>query len=38
MKYRLKTRPEVSTDILEAAVWYERQEPGLGADFTREVS
>jgi plasmid stabilization system protein ParE len=37
MRYRLKTRPEVSTDILEAANWYERQQPGLGADFAREV-
>jgi plasmid stabilization system protein ParE len=37
MKYRLKSRPEVSTDILEAADWYERQQPGLGADFAREV-
>jgi hypothetical protein len=40
MKYRLKSRPEVSTDILEAADWYEHhehQQPGLGADFAREV-
>ena len=37
MNYRLNACPEVSTDILEAAEWYERQQAGLGADFVREV-
>ncbi|MEI6082917.1 MAG: type II toxin-antitoxin system RelE/ParE family toxin [Verrucomicrobiota bacterium] len=37
MSYRLNARPEVSPDILEAADWYERQQPDLGADFVREV-
>lgn len=37
MSYRLNARPEVSTDILEAADWYEHQQPGLGADFAAEV-
>ena len=37
MSYRLNVRPEVSTDILEAAEWYERQQPSLGADFAAEV-
>jgi hypothetical protein len=30
-------RPEAEDDITEAAVWYERQSPGLGWDFTRTV-
>src|SRR5438094_623627 len=37
MTYRLRARPEVSTDILEAADWYEHKQPGLGADFSSEV-
>jgi plasmid stabilization system protein ParE len=37
MSYRLDARPEVSTDILEAADWYESRQPGLGADLVREV-
>ena len=30
-------RPEAEEDITDAAVWYERQSPGLGWDFTRVV-
>ena len=37
MSYRLNARPEVSTDILEAADWYESKQHGLGADLIREV-
>ena len=37
MTYRLRARPEVESDILEAAGWYERQQSGLGSDFAREV-
>ena len=37
MSYRLKARPEVLSDILEAADWYERQQLGLGADLVREI-
>jgi toxin ParE1/3/4 len=37
MTYRLSARPEVATDILEAVDWYERQQPGLGAEFTDEL-
>ena len=35
MKYRLVVRPEVDADLLEAESWYEKQRPGLGAEFLR---
>jgi plasmid stabilization system protein ParE len=34
---RLVFRPQVRTDIVEAARWYEGQAEGLGADFLRSV-
>lgn len=37
MKHRLIVRPEAERDITEAAQWYERRDPGLGADFLRCV-
>lgn len=37
MIYGLEIRPEVITDIEEAAQWYEDREPGLGADFGRTI-
>lgn len=37
MSYRLNALPEVAADILEAAEWYERQQPGLGADLVTEI-
>lgn len=37
MSYKLRARPEVRTDIFEAAEWYEQQQSGLGTDFSREV-
>ena len=30
-------RPEAETDIEEAAVWYEKQRPGLGDEFLDEL-
>jgi plasmid stabilization system protein ParE len=33
----LVVRPEVDADLLEAEIWYERQRPGLGAEFLRAV-
>lgn len=33
MSFRLVVRPEVDADLREAETWYERQRPGLGADF-----
>lgn len=37
MTYRLEIRPDVFSDIEEAAVWYDEQRAGLGSEFTREV-
>ena len=37
MSFRLVVRPEVDADLLEAEIWYERQRPGLGAEFLRAV-
>jgi hypothetical protein len=34
---RLIVRPEAEADILEAALWYEEKEPGLGVDLVFEV-
>jgi hypothetical protein len=30
---RLRVRPEAEVDAFEAAVWYERERPGLGVEF-----
>jgi plasmid stabilization system protein ParE len=37
MNLRLIVRPEAEADILEAALWYERREPGLGLEVTAEI-
>ena len=37
MKWRVEIRPEVELDVAEAASWYARREPGLGAEFVEEV-
>jgi hypothetical protein len=33
----LRLHAEASQEALEAAAWYERQRPGLGADFQRAI-
>jgi toxin ParE1/3/4 len=37
VSYRLEIREDALADIEAAAVWYEEQQSGLGADFTRRV-
>ena len=37
MSWRLEIRPEVETDLAAASLWYEMQQPGLGARFIDEV-
>jgi toxin ParE1/3/4 len=39
VSFRLQFRPEVSSDILEAAAWYAEREPGsrLDEDFKAEI-
>jgi plasmid stabilization system protein ParE len=37
VSFRLVVRPEVDADLREAEMWYERQRPGLGAEFLRKV-
>ncbi len=37
MAWRVEIRPEVERDVAEAAAWYEKRQPGLGADFVEEV-
>ena len=37
MKWRLLLRPEVETDVNEAAKWYDSQQSGLGAEFCEEI-
>ncbi len=37
MKWRVVVRPEAEEDIVEAAVWYDSQQSGLGDEFVREV-
>jgi plasmid stabilization system protein ParE len=37
MSFRLVVRPEVDADLREAEMWYEKQRPGLGAEFLRAV-
>lgn len=38
MSYEISFRPEAEKDIEDAALWYERQRPGLGRAFLKEVS
>lgn len=37
MARRLIIRPEAEADILEAAIWYEERESGLGVELISEV-
>ena len=37
MNWRVEFRPEVELDVAEAAGWYEKREPGLGAEFVEEI-
>lgn len=37
MNLRLVIRPEARADMIEAAMWYEEKQTGLGADFSQEV-
>jgi toxin ParE1/3/4 len=37
MSYRLVIRPTAEADISDAALWYQKQEEGLGSDFLAAV-
>ena len=37
MSFTVHIRPEAETDLEEAALWYEKQCPGLGDEFLDEV-
>ena len=37
MTRRVQTEPEASSELLEAALWYEEQRHGLGAEFLAAV-
>ena len=37
MSRRLAFRPEARTELLEIRRWYDRQRPGLGAEFGHEA-
>lgn len=37
MNRRLIIRPEAESDIIDAAVWYESREAGLGFEVTAEI-
>ena len=37
MNGRLIIRPEAEADLTDAAVWYDRREPGLGLELISEV-
>lgn len=37
MKWTVVARPQAKNDVLEAADWYDRQQPGLGDEFIEEV-
>jgi len=37
MNWRVLFRPEVETDVIQAAAWYDSQQPGLGKEFREEV-
>ena len=36
MSLRVYFRPEAETDIEEAAIWYEKQRPGLGGEILED--
>jgi len=35
--YKIYLRPDAEKDIEEAAIWYEKQQEGLGGEFLDEV-
>ena len=37
MKWRVLFRPEVETDVNQAAKWYDSQQPGLALAFREEI-
>jgi toxin ParE1/3/4 len=37
MSYALNVRSTAKDDVLEAALWYEQQQPGLGTRFVEAV-
>ena len=37
MSLRLIVRPEAEVDIVEAALWYEGREPGMGLEVLTEL-
>ncbi|HZZ44225.1 MAG TPA: type II toxin-antitoxin system RelE/ParE family toxin [Tepidisphaeraceae bacterium] len=37
MPHRIIIRHEAETDITNAAIWYQEQQPGLGDDFLAEI-
>lgn len=37
MSWHVIFRPEVEDDVAQAASWYERRQPGLGAEFVEDV-
>jgi len=37
VNWQLVIRPDALADIETAAAWYEKQQPGLGTDFSRTV-
>lgn len=37
MTVEVRLRPEAEQDLLEAALWYETNEPGLGGQFLDQV-
>ncbi len=38
MSYAIKILGPADTDAVEAALWYDAQSPGLGAEFMAEVN
>jgi hypothetical protein len=37
MSFVVRKLPAAERDALEAAIWYEERQPGLGDDFLNEV-
>ncbi len=37
MTAEVRLRPEAEQDVVEAALWYEENEPGLGVQFVDQV-
>ena len=37
MNWRVEIRPEVESDVAQAARWYESQQAGLGVEFVKEI-